>query len=219
LTIAATQAFNFRTIYNLTAGNWSAVCGVAIICGTYFLLVLGPRSLASEGSALWLALTWPRGLEDLLKAKARLWSRVANAVVGVILAVAAVMFPAAWWKIALVGGGWLVFSRTLAMKAVSLVTVPSSSGEPEPPNRARQWVAMLGTLSFGTGVLIGSWHVAIVGIVFSSLVAVAMWQNLRARLPYLFDRWSEQPVPAPSLLHATVGIALLTQMGEQADYL
>jgi len=164
LTIAATQAFNFRTIYNLTAGNWSAVCGVAIICGTYFLLVLGPRSLASEGSALWLALTWPRGLEDLLKAKARLWSRVANAVVGAILAVTAVMFPAAWWKIALVGGGWLVFSSTLALKSVSLVTVPSSSGEPEPPNRARQWIAMVGTLAFGTGVMTGSWHVAIVGI-------------------------------------------------------
>lgn len=211
LTIAATQAFNFRGLYSLTTGSWSAVCGVAIICGTYFLLVLGPRSLASEGAALWLALTWPRGLEDLLKAKARLWSRVANVVVGVILAVTAVMFPAEWWKIALVGGGWLVFSSTLALKSVSLVTVPSSSGEPEPPNRARHWIAMVGTLAFGTGVVTGSWHVAIVGIVFSSLVAVAMWQNLRARLPYLFDRWSEQPVPAPSLLHATVGIALLSE--------
>jgi membrane protease YdiL (CAAX protease family) len=211
LTIATTQAFNFRGLYNLTNTGWSAVCGVAIICGTYFLLVLGPRSLASEGAALWLALTWPRGLEDLLKAKARLWSRVANVVVGVILVVTAVMFPEAWWKIALVGGGWLVFSSTLALKSVSLVTVPSSSGEPEPPNRARHWIAMVGTLAFGTGVVTGSWHVAIVGIVFSSLVAVAMWQNLRARLPYLFDRWSEQPVPAPSLLHATVGIALLVE--------
>jgi membrane protease YdiL (CAAX protease family) len=211
LTIAATQAFSFRTVYNLTTTSWSAVCGLAIVCGTYFLLVLGPRSLASEGAALWLALTWPRGLEDLLKAKARLWSRVANGVVGAILAVAAVMFPAAWWKIALVGGGWLVFSSTLALKSVALVTVPSSSGEPEPPNRARQWIAMVGTLAFGTGVITGSWHVAIMGIVFSSLVAVAMWQNLRARLPYLFDRWSEQPVPAPSLLHATVGIALLVE--------
>jgi membrane protease YdiL (CAAX protease family) len=211
LTIAATQAFNFRGLYTMTTTSWSSVCGLAIICGTYFLLLLGPRSLASEGAALWLALTWPRGLEDLLKAKARLWSRVANAVVGVILVVTAVMFPAAWWKIALVGGGWLVFSSTLALKSVSLVTVPSSSGEPEPPNRARQWIAMVGTLAFGTGVVTGAWHVAVVGIVFSSLVAVAMWQNLRARLPYLFDRWSEQPVPAPSLLHATVGIALLVE--------
>ncbi len=107
LTIAATQAFNFRSLYHLTTTNWTAICGLAIISGTYFLLVLGPRSLASEGPALWLALTWPHGLEDLLKAKARLWGRVANLVVGGVLAVAGLMFPAAWWKIALVGCGWL----------------------------------------------------------------------------------------------------------------
>jgi membrane protease YdiL (CAAX protease family) len=212
LTIAATQAFNFRNLYSLTSGSWSAVCGLAIICGTYFLLVLGPRSLASEGAALWLALTWPRGLEDLLKAKARLWGRVANGAVGLVLAAACFMFPSAWWKIALVGCGWLMFSSTLALKAVSLVTAPSSSGEPEPPNRARQWIAMIGTLAFGTGVVTGSWYLAFIGIVYSSLVAVAMWQGLRARLPYLFDPWSEEPVPAPSLLHATVGIALLVEV-------
>ena len=211
LTIAATQAFNFRSLYRLTSMSWGSLCGIAIICGTYFLLVLGPRSLASEGAALWLSLTWPRGLEDLLKAKARLWSRVANFVVGGVLVVAGVLFPAAWWKIALVYCGWLLFSSTLALKSVSLVTAPSASGEPEPPNRARQWIAMIGTLAFGTGVVTGSWHIAIIGIVFSSLVAVAMWQGLRARLPYLFDPWSELPIPAPSLLHATVAIALVVE--------
>ncbi|HEY4245924.1 MAG TPA: CPBP family intramembrane glutamic endopeptidase [Lacunisphaera sp.] len=208
LTIAATQMFNFRGLYRMTSGSWTSLCGLGIICGTYFLLVLGPRSLASEGAALWLSLTWPRGLEDLLKAKARLWSRVANFVVGGVLAVTCLLYPSEWWKIALVGCGWLVFSSTLALKAVSLVTAPSSSGEPEPPNRAAQWIAMIGTLAFGTGVVTGLWHIAILGIVFSSLIAVAMWQGLRTRLPFLFDRWSEPPIPAPSLLHATVGIAL-----------
>jgi membrane protease YdiL (CAAX protease family) len=212
LTIAASQAFNFRGLYRLTSMDWSVLCGLAIICGTYFLLVLGPRSLASEGAALWLALTWPRGLEDLLKAKARLWSRVTNFVVGSVLAAACLLYPTAWWKIALVGCGWLLFSSTLALKAVSLVTAPSSSGEPEPPKRAAQWIAMIGTLAFGTGVITGSWHVAVIGIVFSSLVSIAMWQSLRARLPYLFDPWSEQSIPAPSLLHATVGIALLAEI-------
>lgn len=211
LTIAATQAMHFRGLYRMTSHSWTFLSGVAIICGTYLLLVLGPRSLASEGSALWLSLTWPRGLEDLLQAKARLWRRLANGVVGCILAVCGLLFPADWWKVALVGCGWLVFSHTLALKAVALVTVPSSSGEPEPPNRARHWIALLGTLAFGSGVMMQAWHLAIIGIVFSSLVAVAMWQGLRARLPYLFDPWSEQPVPAPTLLQATVGIALMVE--------
>jgi hypothetical protein len=56
-----------------------------------------------------------------------------------------------------------------------------------------------------------AWHVAIIGIVFSSLIAVAMWQGLRARLPYLFDPWSEKSVPAPTLLHVAVGIALMVE--------
>jgi membrane protease YdiL (CAAX protease family) len=212
LTIAASQLFYFSGLYRMTSMSWTVMCGLAIICGTYFLLVLGPRSLASEGGALWLALTWPRGLEELLRAKALLWNRLANVVVGAMLIAAAVVYPTAWWKIFLVYCGWLLFSRTLSLKAVALVTAPSASGEPDPPNRARQWIAMIGTLAFGTGIVTASWHVAIIGIVFSSLVSVAMWQALRARLSYLFDPWSEESIPAPSLLHVAVGIALLVEI-------
>lgn len=73
LTLASFQVFNLWGLMTDAAGSWNGVCGVAVVCGTYFLLVLGPRSLASEGGALWIATTWPRGLQDLLKAKARLW--------------------------------------------------------------------------------------------------------------------------------------------------
>ena len=59
LTIAAAQAFNFRGLYRMASNSWSMLGGVAIICGTYLLLVLGPRSLASEGGALWLVATEP----------------------------------------------------------------------------------------------------------------------------------------------------------------
>jgi len=211
LTIGALQAFNLRGLYNVAASQWNAFCGLALLCGTYFLLVLGPRSLTSEGGALWLALTWPRGLEDLLKAKARLWWIISNVIVGIMLAVAVWMFPADAWRIALVAVGWYFFSHSLALKSVTLVNAPSSSGEPEPVSRGRQWTAMLGTFAFGTGVITQSWHLAIIGVVFSYLMAATMWQNLRARLPYLYDPWSEKLPPAPSLLHATVGIMILVE--------
>ena len=211
LTIGAMQAFNLRGLYNLAASQWNAFCGLALLCGTYFLLVLGPRSLTSEGGSLWLALTWPRGLEDLLKAKARLWWIISNIIVGAMLVAGVCMFPADAWRIAIVAVGWYVFSHSLALKSVTLVTAPSSSGEPEPLDRGRQWTAMLGTFAFGTGVITQSWHVAIIGLVFSYLMAATMWQNLRARLPYLFDPWSEKLPPAPTLLHATVGILILVE--------
>jgi hypothetical protein len=74
LTVASFQVFNLRGIASYAQGAWNYLCGAAILFGTYFLWILGPKSLASEGPALWIALTWPRGLESLLKAKAWLWS-------------------------------------------------------------------------------------------------------------------------------------------------
>src|SRR5205814_10196846 len=115
-----------------------------------------------------------------------------------VLLFAAVRFPRDIWQIGLVGLGWCIFGRSLAEKAVTLVTAPSSSGERQPVSRGRQWTAMLGTLAFGSGIMTRNWHLATIGVVFSSLTAAAMWQNLRARLPYLFDRWSEKLPPAPT---------------------
>ncbi len=211
LTIGAMQAFNLRNVAEMATTHWNGLCGLGILCGTYFLLVLGPRSLSSEGGALWIALTWPHGLENLLKTKARLWWMLANLVVATIFIVTVVMYPADWWRIALVWAGWFWFSHSLAEKAVTLVTAPSSSGEPERAPQGRSFAAMLGTLAFGAGVLTQTWHVAVLGMVYSSLTAAAMWQNLRARLPFLFDPWSERLPPAPSLMHAMIGIAVMVE--------
>lgn len=212
LTIGLFQAFNLRGIAVMAGSQWNTLCGFAILCGTYFLLVIGPRSLSSEGGALWIALTWPRGLEDLLKAKALLWWRFSMAIVGIALIWGMYRFPADWWRIALVGVGWWFFGRALAEKSVTLVTAPSSSGEPEKPPLGRRFAAMIGTFAFGAGVMTQNWHLAMIGVVFASLTAAAMWQNLRARLPYLFDPWSEKLPPAPTLLHAMIAIAILSEV-------
>lgn len=212
LTIGTFQAFNLRNVVFMAGNHWNTLCGLGILCGTYFLLVLGPRSLASEGGALWISLTWPRGLEDLLKAKARLWWLIASSLVSIILAITLWLFPADWWRILIVAGGWFLFSRSLAEKSVTLVSAPSSSGEMERAPAGRQWAAMLGTFAFGSGVLSQAWHSAIIGVVFSSLTAAAMWQNLRARLPHLFDPWSEKLPQAPTLMHAMIGIAALVEV-------
>jgi hypothetical protein len=144
LTVASVQVFNLRGILSGAQGAWNYLCGVAILFGTYFLWILGPKSLSSEGSALWIALTWPRGLESLLKAKAWLWSMISTAIVAVVLCYAEFLFPAEIWKIVLVGIGWFFFGRCMAEKAVTLVSVTSSFGKQEkypgaaggPPNWA-----------------------------------------------------------------------------------
>jgi membrane protease YdiL (CAAX protease family) len=213
LTVAGFQAFNLRGVLANAQGAWNYLCGAAILFGTYFLWVLGPKSLASEGAALWISMTWPRGLENLLKAKAWLWSLLSSALVALVLCYAAYLFPREIWKIALAGVGWFVFGRSMAEKSVTLVTVTSSSGEVERVPRGRRWAAQLGMVTFSIGILTQQWHVAIMGIVYSYMTAAAMWQNFRARLPYLYDPWSERLPPPPTLMHAMIAISSLVEGG------
>ncbi|HET8781357.1 MAG TPA: CPBP family intramembrane glutamic endopeptidase [Pyrinomonadaceae bacterium] len=210
LTIAGFQLFNLRM---LARNSWQFLSGLAIVFGTYFLWILGPRSLASEGPALWIAQTWPRGLEELMKAKARLWFIIATSLVSLVFIFALVRFPGDWWKVVLIWIGWNLFGRSMALKSVTLVTTPSSSGEPEKVPSGRRWAASLGMLTFAIGILGQKWSLAIVGIVYSWLTAAAMWQNFRARLPYLFDQWSEELPPPPTLMHAMVAISALIEGG------
>lgn len=214
--MAGFQVFNLRNAFAAAEGAWNYLCGAAIFFGTYFLWILGPKSLASEGTALWIALTWPRGLESLLKAKAWLWSLISSGIVALILLFAICQFPTDTWKILLVGVGWYFFGRSMAEKTVTLVRVPSSSGEPEKVSRNRQWGASLGMLTFATGVLTQQWHIAIMGIVYSYITAAAMWESFRARLPFLYDPWSEKLPPPPTLLHAMVAISILVESGAVA---
>lgn len=212
ITAAGYQIFNLRGLLARAQGEWNYLCGAAICFGTYFLWVLGPKSLTSEGQALWIPLTWPRGLESLLKAKAWLWAMISTGLVFLIMIYAAVLFPMEIWKIALVLAGWFLFARSMAERSVTLVTVASSSGEVQKTPTGRRWATQIGMLTFSIGVITQQWHLAIVGIVFSYITAAAMWQNFRARLPYLYDPWSEQLPPAPTLMHAMVAISVMLEL-------
>jgi membrane protease YdiL (CAAX protease family) len=213
LTVASFQLFNLRGLLRHAQGAWNYLCGSAILFGTYFLWILGPKSLAPEGSALWIALTWPRGLESLLKAKAWLWSMISSGIVALVLCYAAYLFPGNIWQVVLVGIGWFFFGRSMAEKTVTLVTVTSSSGQPEKIPWGRRWAAQLGMLTFAIGVLTQQWPVAVRGIVYSYITAAAMWENFRARLPYLYDPWSERVPPPPTLMHAMISISILVEAG------
>ena len=213
LAMASFQIFNLRGLLSGAHGDWNTLCGAAVLFGTYFLSVLGPKSLASEGAALWIPLTWPRGLESLLKAKAWLWTCLSSCVVGLILFYAATRFPAASGWILLVGIGWILFARSMAEKAVTLATVTGPSGESEKVPKGRAWATQLGTFTFAIGILTGQWSVAVAGIVYSYVTAAAMWQNFRARLPFLYDPWSERLPQAPTLMHAMIAISVLVEGG------
>lgn len=212
LTMAAFQLFQLRGLAAQAMGAWNALCGAAILFGTYFLGVLGPKSLASEGKALWIPLGWPHGMEELLKAKARLWAWLSSAVVALVLVYSAVAFPIDIWKIALVGVGWMLFARSMSEKGVTLATVTADSAEVRKLSWSQRLAAQLGSFTFALGLITEQWPLAITGIVYSAVTSAAMWQNFRARLPYLLDPWSEERPQAPTLLHAMVGISTLVEL-------
>jgi membrane protease YdiL (CAAX protease family) len=211
LSLAALQIFNLRWLISNAADAWNTICGFAILFGTYFLLTLGPQSLASEGQALWIAQTWPRGLEILLKTKAKLWTWIATAIVELVFVYAAWRYPANLASIVMVGVLWWVFARSLAEKTVTLATVRSRSDELQKPPAGLWWAATLGTMSFAVGVFTRQWALAVAGVVYSILTAAAMWQNFRYRLPFLADPWSETLPPPPTLLHAMVAISAMVE--------
>src|SRR5258708_10961510 len=101
----------------------------------------------------------------------------------------------------------------MAEKTVTLVSVTSESGEPQKIPWGRRWAAQLGMLTFSIGVLTQQWHLAVIGIVYSYVTAAAMWENFRARLPYLYDPWSERLPPPPTLMHAMIAISILAEGG------
>jgi membrane protease YdiL (CAAX protease family) len=213
LTVASYQLVNMRSFLGHVQDAWNYLCGAAIIFGTYFLWILGPKSLASEGTALWIALTWPRGLENLLKAKAWLWSLISSGLVLLVLGYAAFLFPGSSWAVLAVGIGWFFFSRSMAERSVTLVTVTSESGEPQKISSGRRWGAQLGMLTFSIGIFTQQWSLAARGIVYSYIAAAAMWENFRARLPYLYDPWSEKLPPPPTLMNAMIAVGILVEGG------
>jgi membrane protease YdiL (CAAX protease family) len=213
LTLASFQLFNLRYLLVHARGAWNFFCGAAILFGVYFLSVLGPKSLASEGPALWISLTWPHGLESLLKAKAWLWSMISSVIVGCILGYAALVFPIHAWKIGLVAVGWFLLARSLAEKGATLATPTTENGQAEKVPGGRRLAAQLGTFTFSIGVFTQQWNVALLGIVYAMMTSAAMWQNFRARLPYFYDRWSETLPPAPSLMHAMIAASALVEGG------
>lgn len=207
LTAAAAQLFHLRNLVVEATSGWQWMAGAAVLLGTYFLSALGPRSLLSEGAALWIPLSWPRGLEDLLRAKAHLWCAISCVVVFPLLLLTAFRFPTAAVQVVLVAVLWIAFAVSLSEKSVTLVTVVRESGEIEPVPPGRRWAASLGTLTFAIGVATQRWTLACAGVVFSWMTSAAMWQNLRARLPFLFDPWSERLPPPPTVLHGMVAIS------------
>jgi membrane protease YdiL (CAAX protease family) len=212
LATAGFTVFNLRSYVHL-GEPWSMLSAVVLACGNSFISVLGPQSLGSEGSALWLTLTWPQGLERMLAIKARMWTVIGSLLVVLALAVIAFHQRPHALGILAIAIAWLAFAKSSADKSVTLVRVGPDATAPVKPFSLPRVATNLGVGSFIFGIGSQHWHIACSGLIYSWLVARAMTEDFHARLPYLFDGWSAPALRAPTVLQAMVATALVVDVG------
>ncbi len=154
-------------------------------------------ALAAEGPALWLLYTAPRPLERLLLSKLWAWACVACLYALGVLSLVWLKNPALFLPTlpyaALSFAGILVY----AVIALGLGTLGTDPLEPEPRRRVRpgsMYLFMLLSSLFAYAIYIPSWWAKLVQLCLSALLAFAMWQKLRDRLPFLLDP-TEAPLP------------------------
>jgi ABC-2 type transport system permease protein len=173
--------------------------------GAYMLMFCATGVLTGESGALWILYASPHRIDDLLRRKTALWAGLGAAYTAVCLIVlgAAVGVGPALIPHAAVAIPAVVLCAYLAAAIGSLGADPTN---PEPTRRVSPWALyayLLLSSLVALAVYAPSWWQKASTFFFLTLLAVALWQKLRDRIPYLLDP-TEAPPPRLSLADGMV---------------
>jgi hypothetical protein len=183
------------------AGNLQHAAALGFGLGTYALIFSAFNILVVEGQSLWLLYTFPRDLNKMLLQKTFLWCGFA--VLYVLLAIAATTIFSGSLDLRLLDYGVTAVVGVViyAFIAAALGVMGSDPLATEPKKRIRPEMAYLYLLLasfFGYALYAPSPWGRLVQMVLSTLAAMALWQKVRDRLPYLLDP-TDAPPPRISL--------------------
>ncbi len=188
---------------------------------SYGFLVSATSVVLSEGEALWLLYSFPRPVHRMLLDKVTLWCCVGLGYLAMVSLAGVVRthsLDEAPLDLAVAAGGVVTFAF-IAAGLGALATDPFAA-----PRRglgvgtAYLYMSFAGIFGY---VLTGdSLYAKIVSLAFFSLLALALWQKARNRIPYLLDPTASSPpsldvsdaiviVVAFFLAQLLVGLALL----------
>jgi hypothetical protein len=194
------------TLLKSVLSNFQHAATLAFSLGAYVLLFGGFGVLTAEGPALWLLYTFPQDLDAMLRRKATLWSVFGLAYAALLLAVAAVLNP-------FLEPGFLVTAGTVLMGviiyayiAVALGALGTDPFELEAARKIRPsltYLYMFLAALFAYAIYTPTIWAKIVQTVLLGLLAVALWQKVRDRLPYLLDP-TQAPPPQVSIADGLV---------------
>lgn len=196
----------------LLAGPLTYGVVAAFVFISYMLTLTAFQVVASEKQSLWLWHTLPRSLEDTVRRKLKLWGAVALTLFSALLALRFSVAPVeeslgrAFWQsaTALIGIG--VF--TVIAGSIGILGCDVLADDQRKRLSFTATFALMTLSGFYTLALVtDKAHTAGVIIILAALLAAALWQKAKARLPYLLDP-SSAPPPA-----VTIADGLLAAFG------
>ena len=150
--------------------------------------------VASEGGALWLVFTFPRSLQRMLLDKVTLWSCVGLGYVA-LLTFAGVLHERSLSELPLhffVAAGAVIVFAFIAAGLGALATDPlATARRPLGVGLAYLYMSFVGAM--GYCLFTESLYARAVSLAFFSLLALALWQKVGNRIPYLLDPTSRPP--------------------------
>jgi membrane protease YdiL (CAAX protease family) len=192
LIVVGSQVFlnSHLNVFADGVANPAGVAAVAFGLAAYTLLCSAFQTLNTEGQALWILYCVPRSLESVLGEKARLWAGLALIYPLAIFAVA--VWLAGDISLPFVGTAVVVLAGVpiFSMIATALGVFGCDPLEQEVQKRVRMsyLYIYMALASFYVYSIYAStiWQRAAL-MVLTALVAFALWQRARDRIPYLLD--------------------------------
>jgi membrane protease YdiL (CAAX protease family) len=161
---------------------------------SYGFLFSATSVVTSEGGALWLLYSFPRPLHRMLLDKVTLWASVGLGYLALLCAVG--MFRARSLgevplDLAVAAGGVVIFAFIAAGLGALQADPFASARRPVGVGTAYLYMGFAGI--FGYALAGESLYAKAVSLAFFSLLALALWQKVRNRIPYLLDPTARPP--------------------------
>ncbi|HUS93112.1 MAG TPA: type II CAAX endopeptidase family protein [Phycisphaerae bacterium] len=193
-------------LFRAAADDLQHATAVAFGTGAYVVLMSGARLLVGEVRGLWLLYTLPQRLDKLLFRKIALWAAFGTA------------FATTVWVLLVVRHGHLravdLLNGVIALGGVAIFGCVSAGlsalGTEATTERPRVGASIIYLSMLLGGVYISAvyapsvWQKTVIVVLFV-LVACAIWQKVRERLPYLLDP-TALPPPTLGLSDALIAV-------------
>jgi ABC-2 type transport system permease protein len=188
--------------------NPNVLASVAFGLASYSLSMSAFQTLNTEGHALWLLYTFPRSIDEVLKDKAKLWGVLTLAYPLTLFAIGAFMMPALDWKFLGAMVTALLGIPIYAFIAVALGVFGSNPLEQHQAQKVKPAYLYLYMMLSGLyiyAVVTPNLLQRLIFIMLTVLLAFALWQKARDRLPYLLDP-DASPPPRVSLSDGLIAV-------------